>query len=212
MGVLYLLNADCDWVDQRIGYRDAFTDTVPRESRSFRHWTCACSHRYGESISHICLIWRGEMVATLKRRVRFTDIVALDDPIEFDTIKAELRHLYRNVEARRSYGGTIPPRTGMPYSKRSSGCAQPVRLDQSYPATCSRTETGHSRPQGRDPRAGERRAGSSANGSGDRPQRSPHLARTAAACLVLARPAPYGHQLKIGSSTTTQASLATGTW
>ena len=110
MGVLYILDADSEWVDERADYRDAFTDTVPREWKLSQLELCLLSP-YGESISHVCLISRSEMVATLKRRVRFTDIVALDDPIAFDTIEGELRHLYRNVEARRSYGGTIPPRT-----------------------------------------------------------------------------------------------------
>jgi hypothetical protein len=112
MGFLYVLHAEPGWVDERAEYRDAFTDTVPREWRVPQLDLCFLVAA-GGGISHACLINRGEMVATFKRRVRFSDIVSLGpSPLSLDEIALDMpANLFPHVRARWTRGGLVPPRT-----------------------------------------------------------------------------------------------------
>lgn len=111
MGIIYNLSADSAWLDERGDYRDSFTDTVDRNWSLPAADVCLLSP-YGESLAFACLITRGEMVATFKRRVRFTDLVSLGHELGYDEVLARMpRNLRRHVDIRRSAGGTLPPTT-----------------------------------------------------------------------------------------------------
>src|SRR5436190_12114943 len=111
VGVVHTLEADLDWLEERIDFRGTFTDTVHREWQLPQVDVCLlCPLR--EVIAYVCLIYRGEMVVTFKRRVRFVDLVSLGVLVQFEDLGAEMpTRLYRHLESKRWAGGSVPPKT-----------------------------------------------------------------------------------------------------
>lgn len=129
MTVLYPVDADLHWLEDRASSpRDTFTDTVDRGWKLPLVDLCFLAP-YGEAVTHVGLVNRGDMVATLKRRVRFTDVLSLEPPITFDELKSHVApNLYPHIESRRQSGGPLPQKT----SEAFVGAAKTLRPDAAH--------------------------------------------------------------------------------
>src|SRR4051794_21348390 len=111
MGVLFVVEADSHWLEDRVNNRATFTDTIDLDWKLPRVDLCLLSSA-DDAITHVCLILRGQVVATLKRRVRFSDFVDVGDAVSFDELARTMpSRLYRHVQSRRVFGGVLPPKT-----------------------------------------------------------------------------------------------------
>jgi hypothetical protein len=101
--------ADSDLLDERIELRGIFTETVPRDWKLPQLEICLLSSN-GAGFNYVCLLTRGEIVATYRRRVRFTDFVELGEPLSFDALAAELPPRLRQHLPKRQ-PSIVSPRT-----------------------------------------------------------------------------------------------------